>query len=69
MLVRFATNPFHSSPANDNADPFVARSMKDLLCDGCGRRPFTRFGFCEECLEDARAEAEERRTFHPDAEG
>lgn len=56
------------SAANDNAAPFTPTSMKDLLCDGCGRVEATRYGFCEGCLEDARAEVEERRNFHPDSE-
>lgn len=70
FIIRFSLAPviLKPSPANDNRDPFVPTSMKDLLCDGCGVREHTRFGLCEECLEDARAEAEERRNFHPDAE-
>lgn len=54
--------------ANDNREPFVPRSLKDLLCDGCGRVEASRFGLCEGCIEDARAEADERRNFRPDEE-
>lgn len=54
--------------ANDNANPFTPHSLKDLLCDACGRNESTRFGMCEPCIEDARAEAEERRQFRPDEE-
>jgi hypothetical protein len=54
--------------ANDNSEPFTPRSIKDLLCDGCGKVAATRFGMCDGCIEDARAEVEERRNWRPDDE-
>lgn len=54
--------------ANDNANPFVPTSIRDLLCDACGKAEATMFGMCPACVEDARAEAEERRQFRPEDE-
>ncbi len=68
MLVRFVFNPLSRAPANDNAEPFTPRSVRELLCDGCGRVEASRFGLCEDCIADAEALAAERRNFHPDAE-
>lgn len=42
-------------PANDTthtATGFRPRSIKDLLCDGCGRNEAVRDGYCGACRAD-----------------
>jgi hypothetical protein len=68
IKVTLAPVTLTASPANDNREPFVPRSMKDLLCDGCGKIEATRFGMCEGCIADAEAERDERRNWRPDDE-
>jgi hypothetical protein len=72
MYIKVTLAPIHlngfGSTANDNAEPFTPRSIKDLLCDGCGKVAATRFGMCEPCIEAAAAEVEERRNWRPENE-
>lgn len=60
-LFLFLTN---TRPANDTERP---RSLKDLLCDACGKVEAVAYGMCADCMEDANAQIDERRWHHDEA--
>lgn len=45
------------------------RSIKDLLCDACGRAEATREGYCDACRVDLEAAIDGRRFYFGDDEG
>ena len=56
----------HATAANDNRAPFVPHSLKDLLCDACGRNEAVLYGLCGDCNADASAHYDERRMWQGD---
>lgn len=55
-----------ATAANDNREPFTPHSIKDLLCDACGRVEAVLYGLCGGCNADASAHYDERRAWQGD---
>lgn len=51
--------PLRPMPANDNDRP--VHSMKDLLCEACGERPWFSDGLCPVCIAEQNAVIDDRK--------